>query len=99
MPEANAMDDAEIKAYKRRLYVEANREKVTAYLKAWQQANREKCRETMRRYYQRNKATMIANAKAWQKANPDKIKAYHKARYLKRKAARLNPPSNPTNNA
>ena len=76
------MDDAEIKAYKRRLYVEANREKVTAYLKAWQQANREKCRETMRRYYQRNK-----------------IKAYHTARYLKRKAARLNPPSNPTNNA
>ena len=95
------MTDKEIKAYKVRLYREANPEKAKAYLAKWQKDNAEKCRKYCRDYYAKNKAKMTAKVRAWQKANPDrvlaavrkwqaanpeKIKANKRAYYLRRKA-------------
>jgi hypothetical protein len=83
------MEDNEIAAYKRRLYVEANKEKMRAYLKAWQLANADKFKASMRKYYLKNREKIKAKTSAWQKANPEKVKAYARARYLRVKAARL----------
>ena len=72
------MTDKEIVAYKRRLYREANPEKMKAYVADWQKANPDKCREASRRYYAKHKAKCIARAKAWQAANPDRMLGYIK---------------------
>ena len=95
------MTDAEIKAYKMRLYRKANPEKIKAYTAQWQKDNVEKRREYARKYYAANKAKLARKVRAWQKANcdrvlvsvkkwqaanPEKIKASKRAYYLRRKA-------------
>jgi hypothetical protein len=98
------MTDAEIKAYKARLYREANPDKAKAYLAKWQKDNADRIKQATRAYYQKNKAKMYLKVRAWQKANPDrvlasvkkwqaanpeKVKAYRRAYYQKCKARAL----------
>ena len=95
------MTDKEIKAYKMRLYREANPEKIKAYTAQWQKDNVEKRRKYARNYYAKNKAKLalkvrtwqkanrervLVSVKKWQKANPEKFKANKRAYYLRRKA-------------
>jgi hypothetical protein len=62
-------------------YYEANREKLKADMKAWSKANPEKCKADRKARYDANPKKYRASMEAWRKANPEKCRADRKARY------------------
>jgi hypothetical protein len=55
------MTDKEIKAYKHRLWREANPEKHLASVRRWQIANADKVKAYKRAWYQRRKAARLSS--------------------------------------
>lgn len=52
---------------------EANREKIAAQTKHWQQTHKEKVAEYKKRYYQANKKKTLAQTNAWRDTNREKL--------------------------
>jgi len=63
----------------KKIYNQANREKLAIVHKVWLQANQDKVRATAKAYRETNSEQVAANRKAWQRANPEYNKAYRQS--------------------
>lgn len=74
-------------ALSKRIYYEANKEKIIAYSKIWRQNNLDKNRISQKKYRDKNKEKHKELKKKWRYKNKDKIKEYGKMYYLRKNVA------------